>query len=72
MIIFNNLQLFFHIYYIPNKLYFWVVCVFWWRNACHLLLLSSQSPYTSQSLLERERERERESSESKALIFFAW
>ena len=47
------------------------MCVFWWRNACHLLLLSSQSLYTCQEpkllrVLERESkkrkgERERES-----------
>lgn len=40
-----------HILYMLLKIiYFWVVCVFWRRNACHLLLLSSQSLHTTLSL----------------------
>lgn len=79
--IFSFLQLFFffgykffttvyisHILYMLLKIiYFWVVCVFWRRNACHLLLLSSQSLHTTLSLKGQSfslRERKRATSSS--------
>lgn len=57
-----------HILYMLLKIiYFWVVCVFWRRNACHLLLLSSQSLHTTLSLKGQSfslRERKRATSSS--------